>query len=238
MPYRRLPNTDQARLRAMKTAIERVESNPYEKSPIPFDLLYELREAYNEFRHLVLLYREAFNKQTEVSKQVKEKFKIAKLYVSHFIQSLNMAIQRKELKADVRKYFDLPVDNLSVPRIQTETDLIKWGNKIINGEQERILSGQPPLQCPKLGKLRFFFEDFEQVYNHHKILKKITLERAKAVAEYRPKVDKLIQRLWNAIESYFSQLPPEIMRKKASEYGVVYVFRKNEKQRQTEMLSE
>ena len=38
----------------------------------------------------------------------------------------------------------------------------------------------------------------------------------------------LIQRLWNEIEDHFGDLPEEMKREKCGQYGIVYVFRKNE----------
>ena len=44
----------------------------------------------------------------------------------------------------------------------------------------------------------------------------------------RSQVDSIIQQIWNEVEETFNELPEEMRREKASEYGLVYVFRKNE----------
>ncbi len=44
----------------------------------------------------------------------------------------------------------------------------------------------------------------------------------------RAQVDNVIQQIWNEVEETFNELPEEMRREKASEYGLVYVFRKNE----------
>jgi hypothetical protein len=41
-------------------------------------------------------------------------------------------------------------------------------------------------------------------------------------------VDGIIQQIWNEVEDTFDDLPEEMRREKASEYGLVYVFRKSE----------
>ena len=48
------------------------------------------------------------------------------------------------------------------------------------------------------------------------------------LAEKRKEADTIIQQLWNEVEDTFKDLPEELKREKSSEYGVVYVFRKNE----------
>ena len=37
-----------------------------------------------------------------------------------------------------------------------------------------------------------------------------------------------VTRVWNEVEDAFHDLPEEMRREKATEYGLVYVFRKNE----------
>ncbi len=38
----------------------------------------------------------------------------------------------------------------------------------------------------------------------------------------------VIQQIWNEVEHTYIDLPEEMRREKASEYGLTYVFRKNE----------
>ena len=44
----------------------------------------------------------------------------------------------------------------------------------------------------------------------------------------REEVDQLIQQIWNEVEATYNDLPEEIRREKASDYGLIYVFRKSE----------
>ena len=41
-------------------------------------------------------------------------------------------------------------------------------------------------------------------------------------------MDGVIQQIWNEVEHSYADLPEEMRREKASEYGLTYVFRKNE----------
>jgi hypothetical protein len=50
------------------------------------------------------------------------------------------------------------------------------------------------------------------------------------VAEERKTADKLILNIWNEVEACFADLEPEKKRKKAAEYGVVYIYRPSEKE--------
>ena len=58
----------------------------------------------------------------------------ARLYLSHFIQVLNLAVIRGDIKKEYKAYFNLDIDTHVVPDLSTETSLLKWGNSIIEGE--------------------------------------------------------------------------------------------------------
>ncbi len=229
MPYRRLPNTDQARLRALRKAMEKVEYLPYEKLAIPYELQYRLKLIYPQFEQAVDMYRQSFERQRQNSRQYKKDFKMAKLYVSHFLQVMTMAVQRGELSKKDREMFGLPADTTTLPRLQSENDIISWGKKILEVEQKRISMGRTPIQSPRIALVKVYFDKFMDSYYFYKKSQEITAENLKNVAALRPKVDKLIQEIWNAVEQYFKDLPPDLMREKAAEYGVVYVYRKTER---------
>ena len=50
-------------------------------------------------------------------------------------------------------------------------------------------------------------------------------------------VDSVIQQIWNDVEQTYSDLPEEMRREKASEYGLSYVFRKSELNNATQFQS-
>ncbi len=229
MPYRRLPNTDQSRLKALQKVYDKIENSQFGDPIIPFELQYQVKMIYPEFKQAVDLYKKAYQRQVENSKQYKELFRLAKLYVSHFIQVMNMAIQRGELPAKIRKLFDLPENSLSLPQLQTEKQVLEWGQKIIQAEEQRIAQGQTPIQNPRISLVKIYYEKFKDAYFFYKQSQKITEENLKNIAQMRPKVDKLIQKIWNEVENHFKKTDPDNFRQKAKDYGIVYVYRKNEK---------
>ncbi len=48
------------------------------------------------------------------------------------------------------------------------------------------------------------------------------------LTELRKQADSLILAVWNDVEEKYNDLPEDMKRKKAMEYGLIYVFRKNE----------
>jgi hypothetical protein len=229
MPYRRLPNTDSARVRAMQRALQKSEGILPFNLPFSAATLQELRYFLPEFKQALILQKDVFERQTQKNKQHQESYRKARLYISHFIQVLNFAIMRGELKPETRKIFQLDEDENKLPQLNTEKDVIDWGKKLIEGEQQRMAQGLTPISNPTIARVKVHYEDFAHLNILQKGLQESNSRALNKISELREKADRIILNLWNEIEDHFAENPPEIKRKQSSDYGVVYVFRKHEK---------
>lgn len=228
MPYRRLPNTDVARIKALKTAYKKGKDLP------PFNLAFsqstysKIELFINSFEKAMLNYKAAYNVQIEKSKDYNLIMKKGKLYLSHFIQVVNMAIARGELHEKTRTLYGMDIDEQKVPSLNTEKEIIDWGKKIIEGEAKRIMSGQQPVTNPTIAVVKVRYENFVESYNHQKILQQNTQRMLAELDMLREKADEIILNIWNEVEASFKDLPDDLKREKCSDYGLVYVYRKNE----------
>ncbi len=228
MPYRRLPNTDVARIKALKAAYKKG------KELLPFQLAFsqstysKIELFINSFEKAMINYKAAFNIQVEKSRDYNVLMKKAKLYLSHFIQVVNMAIARGELPEKTKTLYGMEIDEQKVPLLNTEKDMIDWGKKIIDGEAKRIMSGQQPITNPSIAVVKVRFENFADSYNHQKILQQNTQRMLSELDALRTKADDIILNIWNEVEASFKDLPDDLKREKATDYGLVYVYRKNE----------
>ena len=59
-------------------------------------------------------------------------------------------------------------------------------------------------------------------------MKKRTVRAQEDLRNKRTLSDQLIQQIWNEVENTFKDLPDELKREKATDYGIVYFYRKNE----------
>ncbi len=230
MPYRRLPNTDQARLRAFKAAIKK--GNLLSPVDLAFSqkILLELKSFFPHFEQLINQYQDNRKRQAKIGKQLNGHYRAARLYVSHFLQIVNLCIVRGELKPEVRNYYDLSIDDKTLPEIGTEQQLLQWGKKIIEGEESRMATGATRIYNPSLAMVRIKYEKFHEYYNLHKDLLNTSQKLLEKVTDYRLQADKIITALWNEIEANFKDLPAEKRRNECSKYGIVYVFRPSEKE--------
>ncbi len=229
MPYRRLPNTDAARLRAMKTAMNKSASLSLEDKPFSESSHCSLTSIIPKFENSIRHQKEALKAQTAKSGEYSLKYKKAKNYVSHFLQVMNLAIIRGDLKKNARKFYGLDEDVRKIPLLKTEQDLIKWGDIVQEGETKRIMQGGNPMTNPTIGIVRVHYEKFITAHRHQKQLQENYARFSFEVASLRKEVDEAIFNLWNEIEAHFSHLDDIEKRNICREFGVVYFFRRNEK---------
>jgi len=138
MPYRRLPNTDAARIRAMKTALEKGEELPPHKLAFSSKLFVELCKLFTLFENNIKLYRNSINIQNSNSKNYSATLCKARIYLTHFIRVMNMAIIRGDLPAETRTFYDININDSTVPSLISENEIVNTGKKIIEGEELRI----------------------------------------------------------------------------------------------------
>jgi len=228
MPYRRLPNTDSARLRAMKRALEIGKDTP------PFQLAYSMKTLVRLqgllplFENSISHQRQTLNNQMDKSKVNREVARKARLYFTHFLKVMNMAVARGEIPAETRTFYGIALKETVIPSLSTETELVAWGRRIIDGEEYRIRKGYSPVTNPSIAVVKARYEKFLEARNMHKTISRRVTDCVSQTAEMRREADDLITAIWNEVEAKFADLPEDERRTRAEKYGLVYVFRKNE----------
>jgi hypothetical protein len=228
MPYRRLPNTDASRIRAMKIALEKGKEMPPHKLAFSSKAIIKLEKILPHFEHGIKVYREVLSSQNKKNREYYETVRKARLYLTHFIKVMNMAIFRGELSPETRAFFGLATDETNVPLLYSENDLLSWGKRIIEGEEFRIKKGGSPITNPTIAVVKVRFGNFLDALNHHNTLLKKTLEYAEKVNNLRREADDIILQIWNEVEQTHSTHPEDSRKGMCEAYGLVYFYRKNE----------
>ena len=228
MPYRRLPTTDQARKRAITAALRMGETKKLSDLAFSKESLENLNEFQNEFEIALRRNKEEQDNQLERNKAFTEFQRKARMYVSHFFQVLNMAISRDEMKPEARVFYNLDVTDLTLPALGTEEEILEWGEKVINGEQQRINEGGSPIYNPSIALVKVHYSAFKDVFMLQKVLQDDNSIIKSGMIMLREKADNIIRQIWNEIEKNFEHLSPKEKREKAAEYGVIYVLRRKE----------
>lgn len=228
MPYRRLPNTDAARLKALQVAFDKGREIPPFKLAFSQNAFQKVQSFLPSFSKALGESKQAYDSQVEKNREYLKTLKKAKLYISHFIQVVNMAIMRGELPATERAFFKLDEDERKTPTLQTEGEVIDWGKLIIEGEDIRKAKGRSPITNPTIAVVKVRYEQFSDSYKFQKTLQKNYHRALEKLSDMRPTADDIILQVWNEVEKHYSDLNDEQKREKSSKYGISYVFRKNE----------
>ncbi len=233
MPYRRLPNTDQARVRALKAAVAKGEHYDIKQLPFTIHTLSEARNFLKRFEIAHNYYGKCYEAQVGESGKHQGNVKMARLYISHFIQVLNMCIARGEIKAEMRKLYGLSSTSSTLPDLINEQSLVEWGKRVIEGERKRMSSGGIPIYNPTIAKVKVHYDIFVDSHERQRTLQNWTNRSLEELTSMRLRADELILEIWNGVESKFQDIPVNEERlDKCREFGLIYYYRTNERQPQ------
>ena len=212
MPYRRLPNTDQARVRALKAAVEKGDVYNVRDLAISLKTLFEARNFLQRFEAAQIYYTQCYENQSRASRKHQANVKTARLYISHFIQVLN-----------------LPDANV-VSDLLSEASLVEWGKKIIEGEQRRTGQGGIPIYNPTIARVKVHYDIFLDSYERQKNYQALTNRSLDELSSMRERADELILDIWNQVEAKYQDVTPNEDRlDKCRDYGLIYYYRSSEK---------
>ena len=89
MPYRRLPNTDQARIRALKAVSERADMSGMNELAVSLKTVGEVRSLLPKFEAAHAYYAACYDRQAKAGRKHQSNVKTARLYISHTIVVTN-----------------------------------------------------------------------------------------------------------------------------------------------------
>lgn len=228
MPYRRLPNTDQSRLRALRAVIQKEDKLGYNNHVVAFKTILEAKNFLSVFEKQQLQYQQTLENQINANKRYQQIIHNVRLYISHFIQVFNLAVIRGDIKKEHKLFYQLDPEVHNVPDLSTESALLHWGKCIIDGENERIRNGGLPIYNPAIAKVKVHYEIFKEYKSTQKIYQNSTARQWEELVSLRKKGDEIIQEIWNQVEAFYKDMHPFDKLEKCREYGLVYYYRKEE----------
>lgn len=229
MPYRRLPNTDLARLHSLQRAVDTAQNADYTEQVIPYKMLSELQRFLVPFSNIVLQSKDTYSSKVKSNKQYRHMVQNARMYISHFIQVLNLAVIRGEIKKDQKLLYGLDPLQHIVPDLSTEEALYEWGKKIIEGEQKRMANGGFPIYNPAINKVKVHYDIFCEHRRQHEFHVQNTERVHGDLETMRKQADDLIVQIWDMVEEHYKNEFPYARLLKCQTYGMIFYYRKGEK---------
>jgi hypothetical protein len=212
----------------MKVALEKGKGQPPHKIAYSSKTLVRLQKFLPLFEHTMQIKRMSVTSQNKKSKDYNDVVRKARIYLTHFIRVMNMAIYRGDLPVETRAFYGLPINDSNVPSLNTENELINWGKRIIEGEEQRIKRGGSPITNPTIAVVKVRFEQFLDALNFNKTQSRKKLDNVVKNNQLRKEADEIILSVWNEVESNHSDLDENEKRKECQNYGLVYFYRKGE----------
>ena len=230
MPYRRLPNTDSARIRSLECVVNKDDMFLAPEPVLSYHIVNEAKVFLPRFKSAYTLYHQYLDIQVKDNAKYQVKLRNARMYISNFIQVLGMCIMRNEIKRGAVELYGLSQSRFIVPDLMNENAILEWGAKIIAGETMRIQQGGTPIYNPAIAKVSVHYDIFREAFNIRKNAMANTAKALFALSQMRDMADKIILEVWNQVEKYYSLLPETERLEKCQEYGLVYYYRKSEKE--------
>lgn len=231
MPYRRLPNTDLSRIAALKRIVDMSATKHNNVQIIDFRIVQEITTLLDKFKNEQKLYQQNYDAFIKLNKTFKVETQKARLYLSHFIQVLNMTIMRGELKKEIKSGYGLDPESNAVPNLTGEQSIIDWGRKIIAGEEARTKKGGVPIYNPTIAKVKVHYDIFADHLFSIRTYRESIAKHLNGVTRMRPMVDDVILDIWNLVEQTYDDLPFSLKIEKCKAFGLIYYFRESEKAR-------
>ena len=230
MPYRRLPKTDQARLQTLRQAVKQAGEADFMDQVMSFKLINEAQRFLPVFETQLSQYRQNCQTKVAANKQYKHIVGNARMYISHFIQVLNLAVIRGDIRKEQKALYQLDIHEHVLPDLTTEEDLLLWGQRIIDGETERVKQGGFPIYNPTISKVKVHYDIFKEKQVTQQQHKSNTQRTFKGMESLRVDADKLILEIWDTVENHYKDLPPYKRLCACQKYGLIYYYRTGEKQ--------
>ena len=225
MPAKKLPDTDEERIKALKTIID-LEEEAKEKSTLSLRDMHDLKSFLLAYDRLYTRVKQSLADETSAEKNCVLLLQNARLYISHFIQVLYLAAVRNEVKAESLALYGLEYgDDFTLPDLSTEESVMEWGERLINGETIRTSQGGSPIYNPTITKVKVHYDLFKELSYSLKIYRQNTKRSLESIKSVHDNADSLIWTAWTKIEYAYGALPPEERDKKYNEYGVQFYYR-------------
>ena len=228
MPYRRLPKTDAARLKALEAIADNNVVYTVEGRFIERETLARVQRLYAQLSDALSQHKLCMRTQVRYSKRITPLQHNAMTYVSHFLQVLFLAVERGEVESKWLTLYGIPEGSMVVPYLKTSEALMEWAPKVIQGERQRIREGGRPILSPPIGSVITHFDVFKTMYEAQRQYQARTVSALADINALRPEIDDTILKVWNMVEKHYEDEPPESRFNSCRRFGVVYYYRRHE----------
>jgi hypothetical protein len=166
--------------------------------------------------------------QTNATGEKNLAFDKAAMYASQFFQVFNFGVFRGVFHETDRPYYGIDVNDSNTPAINSDSDLLLWGQNLIDGETARVAAAGVVMNMPSAAEFTIEFDKFKVQQSAQSALKDQYDKEQEDVSALLDDANLLAKDIWDEVEFHFRHDDAASKRRKCREYGVVYVNDNNE----------
>ena len=221
---RKLPKSNTGRQKAMNTAKTKKDGLPSAKNAMTAATSTRLDTDNASYNALMDAVTAAEQVQREAGEAADPwRFSLHN-YIANYFKGLNSGIVIKEIPNSARSYYKLATGNKKIPITNTDEQLLEWGQKIITGDAKRVGDGGYVITLPTIAAFTAVFNSAKAAITAFSNAKTALTDAQTAVNAKETEMNSLILRMWNEIETTYSELDPPAKRSAARQWGVKYLF--------------
>lgn len=231
MPGRSLPNSDAQRTSAFDTAFNKWAATPAGQRAFSTDQYNALVAQRTPWKTTAGAASAALFAQTNATKAAEDAGQKLEQLISHFFQVFNLGVSRGDFNASARAFYNLDISNAVAPMAASQADRQTWSQNVIAGEAARQNAegaAYKPMALPAAADVAAAQVFYTAALGTASTAKDAFDLAQEAVQGLRPAADGCIKDLWDTIEFTYRHDDPPSLRRKAREWGVVYVTRPGE----------
>ena len=238
MPFRQLPASDAQRLAALTAAHTKWNNTAADDRVLTAAHFASLdlgdpNSLHSVFKRDVGEAGTALSAQSGVTDEATTALAAVIQVSSHFIQVFNLAVARGTFPRSDRAHYGLDVSRSDTPVMNSYADAEQWAGRLVDGEAARLAAapaGQPatPMAMPAVGEVAAARQTLADTRRRQSTAKDTYDKEQSDVETGRGPVDTLIADMWDTIEFQLRTLDGPSRRRRAREWGVVYLTRPGE----------
>jgi len=217
---RKLPNSNIASQKALNTAVaEAIVS----ANVLNADTTARLKTENTNFdtaMNLVIDTKQAQRSASEAAIEGRAKFHT---FFGCYFTVLNCGIELGLIPRAARAYYDIDINNDRQPVIKSDADLLLIGQRVIDSDAKRVLAGGIEMAFPTIAEYTVVFNNCKTAISGFAASKLSVLQAEAARKGRKAGVKKIITRVSNEVETFYSELEASAMRAASRLFGVKYV---------------
>ena len=218
---RTFPQSITGRQKAMTTAVIKIEAAPADN--ILSDTLTKRLNLgntnYLAGSAAITLAKTTYHHKVELARPERL---LMKKNITGFFDSLNGLIDRGKAPASARGYFNVPITNRKMPKMQSDADLLTAAAMVLSGDILRVEAGGVAMSGPTIPEYTIVYNLAKPAIIAIGTAKTAVNTAIRNLKAQLPEIKDLIKHVWDDVEAHYSMNTPVERRVEARLWGVRY----------------